>query len=126
MTIAKIMSDLSVEDIVPDLVNLLDEYQFWVIGLDRNGPRLGFTPEECQSKLSSMPPKGKLDDLKLAIEEAKPKCEICGKLSQGYVTDCTYYRYEGRMWTYKIVYETHFYCEDHTKKAQTSIIISSL
>lgn len=106
------------ETITGGMLETLEDYNFWVLGLDRNGhPRQGFTPEECQERKAQMPTKGKLEDLRTAVEQAKPRCEVCGLPSNMYVRDMTYERDFGSMTVRRIIAETHFYCGAHTREA---------
>lgn len=66
---------------INDLMQLLDDYQYWVIGLEYRGDnpdgsrhlaaREGFDFAECVRRLEEMPPAGTLEDLRSAIEIAK-------------------------------------------------------
>ena len=115
----------TLEAIAGDMLDLLNDWQFWVIGLDSdNTPRLGFTQEECDLRFSEYPTSGKLEDMKLEVEAHKPKCEVCGNISTIFIKDFTYYRYQGEMWIYKNTIETHFYCEDHTRETKSEIIFT--
>lgn len=68
-------------EVANDLFKLLDEYDYWVIGMEfirenpdgsrRFEPRKGFTFEECQRRRQEMPKCGSIESLKEAIEKAK-------------------------------------------------------
>ena len=56
------------EAITGDMLDLLSDWQFWVIGLNPDGtPRPGFTKEECDIRFSEHPTNGKLEDMQLEM-----------------------------------------------------------
>jgi hypothetical protein len=68
-------------EVVDDLSKLLDDYEYWVIGMEfirdnsdgsrRFEPRTGFTWEECEKRRLEQPKSGSIESLKEAIEKAK-------------------------------------------------------
>ena len=70
-----------INDIAGDMLRLFEDYQYWVIGMEKRGvnedgsmqwvPRPGFTFEECTRRMSEMPASGSLESLRVAIEKAR-------------------------------------------------------
>ena len=104
--------------IVKDDLALLDDLNYWIIGLNGDGtPRSGFTLEDCQARLDGLGTEGTIDDLRALVNDYKPKCEACGRLAEIWYQDADVLeRYPKNLTVKKHMITTSWFCEEHKRE----------